>query len=189
MLSVYHGVSHLTSGREVDLLAGVDQAIPFIPSVIWVYLSYILVLASLIFVVDGQRAFGWTAISIIAAVLVSACFYLVAPSSYPRPPVECVDASTCIIKWMYGIDPSNNTFPSLHVGLSFIVAFSLYEHWSKFVGRILVVWALAVSVSTLLVKQHYLIDVFAGFTVAAVVYWAVREIRILMESKRIVWYK
>lgn len=68
------------------------------------------------------------------------------------------------------LDGSNNTFPSGHVALSWLLFFSIqrvdsikknaFAKWTFFA------WASLISLSTLLLKQHYFVDVASGIALA-----------------------
>jgi membrane-associated phospholipid phosphatase len=67
-------------------------------------------------------------------------------------------------------DVRYNCLPSLHVAQCFLAAFTCgIEH--RGVGAFAAVWASRVADSTLLTKQHYVLDVAGGVLLAAVAYW------------------
>jgi membrane-associated phospholipid phosphatase len=69
---------------------------------------------------------------------------------------------------LYALDPPYNLCPSLHVSIAVLAAMSM----SRALGRRAPLSSLAaavVAVSTCLVKQHFLIDVFAGAALAALI--------------------
>ena len=72
-----------------------------------------------------------------------------------------------VIQWL---TTKYNTFPSAHVSYSLIAAWAAVGSYSrnKVLSSILIVDALAVIASTMLVKEHTVLDVFGGLGVALV---------------------
>jgi len=63
-----------------------------------------------------------------------------------------------------------NYFPSLHVTFAFTLAFFVAEGKNTRQKAICLVWASAVALSTLLTKQHYLLDVAGGLILSVICY-------------------
>jgi membrane-associated phospholipid phosphatase len=72
---------------------------------------------------------------------------------------------------LYSADPPYNCFPSLHVAHSFVSAFTCLR-LHRAVGLVSCGAALLVGVSTMLTKQHYILDVVAGVVLAFIAYVA-----------------
>ena len=86
----------------------------------------------------------------------------------PRALVEGSDIFSILLRWHYGLNRPLTAFPSLHVSDSVCVSYYL--------GRVRVqqVWlwltcAFLISISTLLVKEHYIADVIGGLVLGVVV--------------------
>ena len=58
-----------------------------------------------------------------------------------------------------------NCFPSLHVSIAILMAFTAWKA-DRVVGAIALVQAFLIAVSTLTLKQHYLVDVLAAFVLS-----------------------
>jgi membrane-associated phospholipid phosphatase len=63
------------------------------------------------------------------------------------------------------IDPPGNVFPSLHVAHTSMLAFLLLRDRPR-LGRLALVMATALALSTLTTKQHFIADVLSGYTLA-----------------------
>jgi membrane-associated phospholipid phosphatase len=61
-----------------------------------------------------------------------------------------------------------NHVPSLHVAYAFTIAVVLGRNWGHAVFWLALSWAAAVSISTVLVHEHHLIDVLGGLVLFAV---------------------
>ena len=78
-----------------------------------------------------------------------------------HPPFSVFDQ---IVRFFYWIDGPSNCFPSLHVAATFICARVIYlYHRSWYPYFFTVAWL--VTLSTLFIRQHYLLDLAGGFAV------------------------
>jgi len=164
-----------------DLTTGWDQAIPLIPAFIWPYEAcYALPLVALWLFRDWHR-FNVGLLGIILASLIAFACYLLVPVAFPRPPLGSSLAERLLAaEFAADFSPGANKLPSLHVTISWILLFATWRQTRRRVvdlaGLTLVV---AVTASTLFVKQHLLLDVvtalpLAGlaFALAHRLYWA-----------------
>jgi len=179
--------------HEYDFLMDVDKSIPFIPEYIWVYHSMMPVIAAtMFFLVRTKRLFMTTIIScILASIIINACYALF-PSFYPRPEFIPVTLSERLVDFSYSVDNSCNTFPSGHVSFAFLMFLAIrYCQQAKktaVLKRIYLLWAIAITFSTLTLKFHYIIDVIGGFAVAIFCFYITRyfvEKNNLYESKNL----
>jgi membrane-associated phospholipid phosphatase len=72
-----------------------------------------------------------------------------------------------LFSFLYLMDSDSNCCPSLHVSLSSLACYGLYNSVSRF-RSIFVIWPILIWISTLTTKQHYLIDVLGGILVGAI---------------------
>jgi hypothetical protein len=82
-----------------------------------------------------------------------------------------------IFQTMFVIDKPFNLVPSLHVVYSAAIILAIAERLGK-TGRIVLFgWLALVVASTILVRQHHLLDVFSGLTLAFIMhlYWERRN--------------
>ena len=75
------------------------------------------------------------------------------------------------VVWViYSLDLPLNCFPSMHVSLVFLGLFVIKMYRPDLL-RYYLVWAIAIALSTLLVKQHYIVDVLAGGVLGSLIGW------------------
>ena len=102
-------------------------------------------------------------------------FYLLAfvqwivllPTTMERPEVVGTSVFDWLVKFIYHMDAPVNLFPSIHCLESWCCIHAAFEmkkvpNWYK---GVTVVMSLGVFASTLLVKQHVLLDMFGGIAV------------------------
>jgi membrane-associated phospholipid phosphatase len=157
---------HLTP--RFDFMTPLDAAIPFLPWTHVIYTSFFYMLLVMAWQLDGRefvRMLG-------AVLLVNVVCYLgfiLFTAHYPRPDVESIASPYWReeFRWMWSQDKPGNTFPSLHVAATVLGALRLRHRRG---GALWLVWAALVCVSTLTVKQHFIVDVLGGLAVAFAVH-------------------
>jgi len=150
-------------------LTSLDQAIPFLPWTIWLYGT--VTIASLIawLQVPDRLAAGRLFFTLALAAVVCWAFFLLWPTTYPRHLYPLPDLNSATLREFADLraaDSPTNCFPSLHVALAWGIALT----WAGFLKRpwarpLPIVWAVVVSGCTLTTKQHFVVDVPAGFVV------------------------
>ncbi len=144
-----------------------DLALPLWP--VWIYpYSWVFFVGILpLCVVRPIHLFRRVAMAYSLMVLTAlVCFVLVPVQMTHGPgnfPLDSFAAwGLALTLW---IDTSANCFPSLHVATSVMAALCSAKA-DAFVGRIAWLIALLIAASTLLVKQHYIVDVIGGAALA-----------------------
>jgi membrane-associated phospholipid phosphatase len=151
-----------------DLSTPLDAAIPFLPWTYPVYWSFF----ALLFVAAWKlrpdeyerslRAVLW---------MLGVCFvgFFLFTAHYPRPDVESIASPLWrgVFRWLWSKDRPGNTFPSLHVAITVLGALRLRRGGG---GLLWSTWATLICLSTLTVKQHFVVDVLGGAAVALIVH-------------------
>ncbi len=154
-----------------------DASIPFcewfvIPYYFWFVFLVGMALWGILFDHDDLRTFMWF---VILSYTATAVIYIAWPNMQSLRPVELPRDNflTDIVKGLYDFDTNTNVCPSIHVLGSLAVCFSgLHSKtlrgwgWKVF----FVVSTVLISLSTVFLKQHSIIDVYAALAVGAVCY-------------------
>ena len=149
-----------------------DRLIPLQAGWVFVYGPLYLFLIVLPILVVRQREHLKNTISAYLMIwLVSFVCFILYPTIAPRPE-KLVGEGFAIwgVSFLYSSDPPYNCLPSIHVAHSFVSALTCYRV-NKKVGLMVFVSAALVAVSTLFLKQHYIIDVLAGIGLAYTAYF------------------
>lgn len=160
-----------------EVVSSLDAYIPFcewfvIPYYFWFAFLVGMALYGLLFDVRAFRHFMWFVILSYSA---TAIIYLLWPNMQALRPVDIPRDNWMvdIVHALYDFDTNTNVCPSIHVLGSVAVCFAgLHSRtlrgwgWKTF----FVVSTLAISASTVFLKQHSLLDVFAAFALCAVCY-------------------
>jgi membrane-associated phospholipid phosphatase len=150
-----------------------DDAIPFIPSTVVVYLSAFLAVFQPVVFVRPIELFRRTAIAYALAIALSITVFLAIPMSADSLRINATSLDTSrLFPWLvarlYALDPPTNLFPSLHVSLTLLAAVSVWMT-SRRAGMVAACWALCIALSACTVKQHFVVDVVGGAAVTVLV--------------------
>jgi membrane-associated phospholipid phosphatase len=160
-------------GRPTHVLAlAADRAIPVQPAWALVYGGLYLFLILLpVFVIRDELHIRRLFLAYLSVWITSYIVFLVYPTAASRPEhVSGHGFAAWGLRTLYAADPPYNCFPSLHVAHSFVSAFACSRIHRR-VGATAAACAGLVAISTLLTKQHYILDVGAGIALAAAAYF------------------
>jgi membrane-associated phospholipid phosphatase len=145
-----------------------DARIPFVPWSAWVYASYVLLLPTLVLFGRYRPGFARVFVTGVTCALLNAVIYILFPTSLAARTQAPEGTLLAVIQTL---DTTLCALPSGHVALptaltiaTALVAREGLRHaliWGAS-AKIFAVWTVALAVSTLLTKQHHLIDVVAG---------------------------
>jgi membrane-associated phospholipid phosphatase len=151
----------------------VDDRIPFLEWTIWIYLSEYPFLVLAIWLAADDKRRSDAAYGLVLAALIGLVIFTLVPTSVMRQSPDLIGATGLLWRFLFSVDTTVNAFPSLHVANTCLAAVAFSSRSGPW--RIVVpVWAALVILSTLTTKQHYAIDVPAGFILAAVCFVLVR---------------
>jgi hypothetical protein len=157
-----------------SLRTEVDDRIPFWAWSVYVYACVYTSLLYPLFVVRCPQLFRRTlesyAITIAACLVTWALFPVTAADL--RPDLATLDGAVFHdwgVHLVYFLDPPTNLFPSLHMAIAALAALVAWKARPQYgLSALPVVLGVAVAITTM--KQHYVVDGFAGLALAAVVY-------------------
>jgi membrane-associated phospholipid phosphatase len=166
IFTTYFFTQLISHANDTIFLLYIDDKIPLVTEFVWIYHTLIPVMAFvLIRCVQSKRLFLTSYLSTVLVVGVLAALYILVPASYPRPDITSTDISSMILKMTYECDGSNNTFPSAHVALALICVLTFINCKlckNNMCKTLAWIWFFCICASTLLLKQHHIVDVFAG---------------------------
>ena len=170
-LIVYEGTQFLMlHAKHWDLALPLDARIPFRPAWIVIYiLAYLQWAVGFIVISRESRAHCNRVLAgEIIAKFICMLFFIALPTRIERPVVEGSGVFAALTRLIFASDLPGNLFPSIHC----------LESWICFRGAIgmkrvprwyapaMLAFTLMVFASTVLVKQHVLVDIPAGVLVA-----------------------
>lgn len=164
-----------TSFYHYSMVLPLDKLIPLIPWTISIYvLSYLFWGANYIMGAwqNKEEAYRFLGAQFLAKTICLLIFLLI-PTICVRPEVTESGFWNDAIRFLYSIDTPDNLFPSVHcleAAFSFIAVRKnpAVPKWYRVFSFF---FAIAICVSTLTTRQHLLVDVFAGVTLAEASYY------------------
>ena len=182
-LAAFFTIEHFITDNYWATELPLDRLIPFCPYFIAFYMSWSPLLAVLgIYLIlkdaEGFRRYIWMlALSFFSATL----FCILVPNGQDLRPADLAvtDIFTWAVQLTYTLDTNTNVFPSVHVLGVIAAVISVWETpglrksgWRWFAT----VYGLVIIASTLLVKQHALLDVLAAIPWGLASYWIVYRV-------------
>lgn len=171
--ATYLPINAFSVGRSAHtLFLPGEERLPFLPICAYLYVLTYFMPALLVATVPDYSSFRRLVRAYILTLLIAYTTYLLFPVYFERPRLEVSSFHTWLLSITY-LDKPYNHFPSLHVALSWLAVHASQVSRGRRVG--LVVLAVGISVSTVFVKQHYLVDVLYGGALAWVAWRLARS--------------
>ena len=156
----------------------VDSAIPFCPWFVIFYALWFPLLIgagfALLFRDSGafRRYMYFLALNFLSGIVLWIFF----PNGQDLRPADPAGALAPAVAFLYQIDTNTNVFPSLHVSGAIGAAIAVWDAFHQTNRRLcwlVILLAVLITLSTLFIKQHSILDVIGAFAFSAVTAWIV----------------
>ena len=148
-----------------------DRIVPLQPAWALSYgVLYVFLIVLPFFVVREPEHLRRTVFAYLAVWMTAFTCFLVYPTISPRP-AKVIGRGFAAwgLRFLYSADPPYNCFPSIHVAHSFVSALTC-KLVHRRIGILCTLAAALVALSTVFIKQHYILDVVAGIVLAWAAY-------------------
>lgn len=174
----YFVISYFLIARYVEtrgtfytpLLPG-EETIPFIPQTFFVYILCYVVPVIMFLILPNWKSLVSTFWAFLIGLWIHKVIWLLFPVKYvlrPRIPYFVSDPLLSLTNILFTLDsPPVNCLPSLHVSYAFLTYFAVATYRPRY-APLFFILAIAISLSTLTFKQHYVMDVVTGIILALV---------------------
>ena len=176
-LALFYLVEHVITDNYWVSYCPLDDKIPFVRQFVFIYVLWYPLMAgmALWLLRRDRRAFlryGW---SVAAGLTLSIAIFFIWPSGQNLRPAALPenDLASVLLRAIYAADTNTNVLPSMHVvgTLAAVRAAFEPECFNKKLPR----WAIAalglmINASTVLIKQHSLLDLLAGLALYLLIY-------------------
>lgn len=168
---VYSGSRMIAGGwYHHNIETAVDRSLPFVPQFLIIYFGcYLFWAVNYILIARQERH---SVYQFFTGDFISRCiclgFFLLYPTTNTRPVITDGGLWNQLALWLYSIDAADNLFPSIHCLVSWFCYLGIRgkKEIPVWYQRVSAVLAILVFVSTLLTKQHVLVDVAGGILLA-----------------------
>jgi len=170
----YGGANWLAAQRAepLHLYLRAELAVPFIPAMLWLYLSINLLFLLPLFRLQREELRRLGRQMIVTTIMATALFVLMPTAlGFPRPAAG--GELGAAYQLLYALDLPYNCVPSLHVAYASQIVCALAAPASRALRVALALWLALVMASTILTHQHHLLDVAGGLLLTAAVRAAV----------------
>jgi len=174
--------------EATTLYTWVDFRIPYIPEFVFIYLTIYPVFLLPFFIVRDWEFFLVFAYAYLTLMVICYATFLIYPVGIERYPVAGTPFTQWALTKVFNVDKPVNCFPSMHAAMAMISSLTLYEI-SRARGAFTFLLTLLIGASTLLTKQHYIVDIFAGYALAFIVYYIYFRQRIIETLRTRNYYK
>ncbi len=167
---IYFFTNYLNAERTAfNFWISLDNLIPFIPGFVIFYLLYFPLVLFQFFIIKKEKDFINVAKANIFVIIISNIIFLLLPTKIIRPELIVNDFSGFILSLIYLIDNNVNLFPSLHVSMSLLAFLNIIKFKKNLKFTVLAIFILT-TLSTLFIKQHYVIDIIGGLILGFISY-------------------
>ncbi len=172
MLTYYGARLVIVDSVKHDLSTSLDKLIPFRTEWVIVYvLAYIQWAIGLIAAARERKGLCYRIIGgeLFAKVICLLCFILL-PATIQRPEITGSAPWDHLTGIIYAIDTPDCLFPSIHCLDSYICfrGAMLSERLPRWYTWVTGIFAIMVFASTVLIKQHFVVDIIAGIAVGEI---------------------
>lgn len=192
VLGLIYKILNNNPREAVILSTNVDDKIPFLPVFILPYIIwYAFILGYLVyFWYKDTRVYLKTLTMIVIGELVCFVIYFFFQTTVPRPNLVGDGILIDLVGIIYSHDQPYNAFPSIHVLTTFAIILGNINIRNKHIFHSVFVPVMGslIIISTLFVKQHYILDMFASMFLTSFIYGIVfelHEINVTEKSKTV----
>ncbi|NMA67679.1 MAG: phosphatase PAP2 family protein, partial [Clostridiaceae bacterium] len=167
---------HITTDYWVSYIP-FDDVIPFLEGFVIFYCLWypFMILTGLYLLIKDIPAFERYMWFIIFGFTISITICIIFPNGQDLRPLEFERVNLCtrMVEAIYKADTNTNVLPSMHVVGQLAAAIAVFDSKTlknSFIRTITVILTILVCLSTVFIKQHSILDIFAGIAVSIIVW-------------------
>ena len=152
-----------------------DESVPLVSWTVYIYLlAYVFWIIGYILATrfDREQAYRFCLADLIGKT-VCLIFFVFLPCTLSRPEITGGGFTDRVVALVYQIDKADNLFPSIHCFVSYLCFLGVKNNPKipKSYRVFSFIFAVAICISTLTVKQHVIYDAVAGIALAYMCYY------------------
>ena len=158
--TVYTVADKFNEGRaRYSFALEIERGIPLVEWTVWIYFSVVLLLVIAPFAIKAKDIRPMSHL-LGGLIIISGLLFVLLPAKVHWSRPDTVDSWA--LRLLYEYDSPVNTLPSLHVVFATILTLFIARRASP-VRPALWIWWMLICLSTLLVHQHHLLDIFLAW--------------------------
>lgn len=161
---------------KYDLTTPLDSKIPILPWFAFIYVGCYLFWAFNYMMVGrvNKEHFYRFISNIFLGYIISGLIFCIFPTFIVRPDLsEIQGLGKSVVAYVYNSDTPVNLFPSMHCQISWYCYLGIrkQKEIAKSYQYFSLIMAILVCISTVVIRQHYVVDIFAGIAIAELSYF------------------
>ncbi|WP_282926337.1 phosphatase PAP2 family protein [Helcococcus kunzii] len=165
-------------GNVRNIKIAFDDMIPMIKELIIVYHTFavMIVLIGVLLLIENEKEYKKFVIALFASQTIAYIIYINFQTFVPRYDTNLLgdDIFSNLVKITYSVDNSYSGAPSLHVAHMILSIFYFSKLQYRRASKIFMISYLSlIALTTVLVKQHVVLDIVAGMVHATIIYFLV----------------
>lgn len=143
----------------------VDLWFKFDPNAIWFYLSF-FILCAYAYLCCPQQRLVWLARSMQLSAIGAGIVFTLWPTTMEFPAVTQETLSADVLRLLIQLDSLQNCLPSLHVTLTILAVYALWQKTQLLRSILIALWGVAITISILQLHRHQFVDALGGAALA-----------------------
>ena len=169
----------LVNARSVEL--AIDSYIPFIPFFSLPYVLFYVYLPSVPLYISFKSNADFKKYKIVWILTLAICslIHVLYPTYIIRAQIHGTDIFSRFVAFIYSVDGITNCMPSVHCATAWL-AFIGIRHRNEIkplIKFMLCLLSLCICFSTVLIKQHWVIDILSAVAIVELVWFAVGKVQ------------
>ena len=145
--------------------SAIDRWFVFDPNALWLYLSFFALVPLGYLLCNEQRAI-WLTKAMHLSALGAVSVFVLWPTTMVYPEVTQTSFSASMLELLMYYDSLQNCLPSLHVTLTVLAVWALWDSRRPFRSIFFGIWGIAITISILQLHRHQFIDLVCGALLA-----------------------
>lgn len=174
VLNIFYGVLNRPTDQVYNFAIILDEMIPFVPLFIVPYLLWYPFITGALVAIAFKNKYMYfrTLFALCCGLVISYVFFAFFQSIIIRPDISTEqDWVHWLVKFVYNTDQPYNCFPSIHVLTSYLIIKGTHI-FGRPIWLISTLISVLIIISTVLVKQHVVVDIIGGIIVAELCFWS-----------------
>lgn len=171
LININYIIAGVITEKGKNISLPLDKEIPFISVFVFPYIYwYIYIFIGVIFIlVKDRRKYIRALLAVYIGMLVCYFIYYLFPVEIARPTIINNDLPNKLVNIIYQNDRPLNCFPSLHVLNSYIIMRYTNRKENKYWFYYTQIVGILIILSTLFIKQHFILDGIAAIILGEIV--------------------